>query len=55
MNLRVKDGCRDDNVVDDVGHDMRDDHTCQEVVDDMKFLPDHHFLQTQISRSELAT
>jgi hypothetical protein len=48
MNLRDKDGCRDDNAVEGESHDVRDNLTHQkEVVDDMKFLPDRHFLRTQ--------
>jgi hypothetical protein len=48
MNLRDKDGCRDDDAVEGESHDMRDNLAHQEeVVDDMKFFPDRHFLRTE--------
>jgi hypothetical protein len=45
MNLRDKDGCRDDNAVEGESHDVRDNLTHQkEVVDDIDSLPKRHSL-----------
>lgn len=50
MNLRDKDGCRDDDAVEGESHNVRDDLAHQEeVVDDMKLLPDCHFLHSSIT------